>query len=444
MAKHGNVPDFAMEPGGEHRQTRRSMLRLVMAHQLSTLSLSLLTMQARMQLLSVALSGDSRRVAKQVSRGAVFVALSDLLLSPTVGKLSDIIGRKPIMLLAPAVALPCKLLAAARPSVAVLLAERVFCDAFRTIGGTTMAYACICDLYHGEDFTKALGQLNSATGLGIVLAPLVATAFMGQHGNPRRAYWVSAALAMLHLVLGSKLLQETLALTEIRSGTAAGSGRTMVQSCWRALHAVKPPWNCIDLFRRGLRLRLRAMLFAVHCLLEGKALQDQVAVLQVGQGWGTELRSRWTSGLGLAITIGGQGASWLISRFGEHPFTAACHFASFAAFIGLQRSNFWSSLALLCLGQQRRSVSTSWIVAEARQAGVGHGEVIGWMASLRSAADAISSMLYGTVYRVQAKKGREFDVFIVPAALVLLAELLRTYIAVKSVGERKGGGSSVA
>merc|ERR1719362_724078 len=200
MAKQNNVADLDVTPGGEHGRRQQRMLRLVMAHQLSTLSLSLLTMQARVQLLSVALSGDSLRVAKQVSRGAVFVALSDLLLSPTVGKLSDIIGRKPIMLLAPAVALPCKLLAAARPSVAVLLAERVFCDAFRTIGGTSMAYACLCDLYHGEDFTKMLGKLNSATGLGIVLAPLVATALMGKPENPRRAYWASAALAVLHLV----------------------------------------------------------------------------------------------------------------------------------------------------------------------------------------------------------------------------------------------------
>jgi len=406
-----------------------------MAHQLSTLSLSLLTMQARVQLLSVALSGDSLRVAKQVSRGAVFVALSDLLLSPTVGKLSDIIGRKPIMLLAPAVALPFKLLAAIRPSVSMLLAERVFCDAFRTIGGTTMSYACLCDVYHGEDFTKMLGKLNSATGLGIVLAPLVATALMGKPGNPRRAYWASAALAVLHLVLGSSFLQETLALPEPR----AVSGQTILQSCKRALQAVQPAWKCAELFQRGLKLRLRAMLFAMHCLLEGKVLQDQVAVLQVGQGWGTELRSHWTSGLGLATTVGGQGTSWLISRLGEHSFTAVCHISSLAAFMGLRQSYFWSSLALLCLGQQRRTVSTSWIVAEARQAGIGHGQVIGWMASLRSAADALASTLYGTVYRTQAGRGRHFDVFILPAALVLLAELMRTYIAVKGIVQRRGG-----
>merc|ERR1719223_2511579 len=209
MAKQGNVVALGMNLGGQNDRHQQHMLRLVLGHQLSTLSLSLLTMQARVQLLSVAFSGDSQKVAKQVSRGAVFVAFCDLLLSPTVGKLSDIIGRKPIMLLAPAVALPFKLLAAIRPSSTVLLAERVFCDAFRTIGGTTMSYACLCDLYKGEEFTKALGQVNSATGLGIVFAPLVATAFMGQHGNPRRAYWASATLALLHLVLGSKLLQET-------------------------------------------------------------------------------------------------------------------------------------------------------------------------------------------------------------------------------------------
>lgn len=422
--------------------SQRRVMRLVLGHQLSTLSLSLLTMQPRMQLLSKALSGDSTAVARQVNRGAALVALSDLLITPSVGALSDRVGRKPFMLLAPAVALPLKTAVAIWPSVTMLLVERVVCDAFRTLGGTTMSYACLCDRYHGEAYTKALGQLNSATGLGIVMAPLVASVLMGSSGNPRRAYLASAALAVFHLAVGLSTLEET-NLSEMKtpSDFIAAPMRTKGVEVKAKAPLIQPVWKFLKLFTNGRRLRLYTCLFALHCLLEGKVLQDQVAILQVSRGWNVRARSFWTSGLGLAILVGGQGTGELVKRLGEHHFMSSCHAASFAAFIGLQSSTFWSSLAFLSLGQQRRSASTSWVISEACQGGVGRGEAVGWIAGLRSAADILSALLYNFVYRARVAKGRPFDVFILPSLVVFLAELLRRHIAATSANARAGSQS---
>ena len=288
------------------------MLRLILAHQIAALTTSLLTLQPRGQLLMQAFAGDTAAVAGHISRGASLVALWDLLISPSAGALSDRIGRKPLMLLAPAVALPLKLATALRPSAGMLLLERVIGDAMRTIGGTTMAYACLSDLFRGEAYTAALAQVNSATGLGIVVAPLLASLVMVRGGGPRRAYLASALLAGVHLAVGAVFLEETL----LHGGSSAKAGAGAV-----AEPLIRPVARFLRLFTSGARIRLRACLFALHCLVEGKVLQDQVSVLQLSLGWDTHLRARWTSGLGLAILAGGQATGGLVRRLGEHWFS---------------------------------------------------------------------------------------------------------------------------
>ena len=114
------------------------MMSCVLAHQLSTVSISLLTMQPRTQLLARACDNDVPAIAQLINQGAALVATSDFLVSPTVGSLSDRIGRRPCMLFGPAACLPLKVLVALRPTRRILLLERVVCDALRTLTGTTM------------------------------------------------------------------------------------------------------------------------------------------------------------------------------------------------------------------------------------------------------------------------------------------------------------------
>ena len=51
-------------------------------------------------------------------------ALLDILVAPQLGRLSDAIGRKPLLLALPCVALACRGAAAARPTILVLIAVK--------------------------------------------------------------------------------------------------------------------------------------------------------------------------------------------------------------------------------------------------------------------------------------------------------------------------------
>merc|ERR1712183_13521 len=141
-------------------------------------------------------------------------------------------------------------------------------------------------------------------------------------------------------VFGTLLIEETLTyrpvsgnlqpkLAELKSEPAPDSV-VETQQCDKRVLSRLPGF--LSLFTSGPRLLARSTLFASHCLMEGKVLQDQVSVLQIGECWPEESRSRWTSGLGLAILGGAQIVKPCVEKLGEHGFTALCHGTSVAAF----------------------------------------------------------------------------------------------------------------
>eukprot|EP00439_Symbiodinium_sp_Y106_P048341 s1950_g6.t1 len=239
------LSDEAKGAAAENRKRRRS-LAFILFHQLSAVALSILTLHARSQLLLKAFGGDDARVARHVGVGSAMVSFLDLVLSPLAGRASDCFGRRPMMLLLPAVSLPLKLLSLSFPTALVLLVERVITDSLRTLCGTTMTMTCLADLYDGPGYTAALGSLNAATGAALVLAPQLATLLIGRRGvSPRRAFAGAAALAAIHYALASKFLQAE-AVYRYESGYIA--------------HAPKKDYGPLDFTGKiagGLRLDIR-------------------------------------------------------------------------------------------------------------------------------------------------------------------------------------------
>eukprot|EP00929_Paragymnodinium_shiwhaense_P087554 TRINITY_DN47701_c0_g1_i1.p1 TRINITY_DN47701_c0_g1~~TRINITY_DN47701_c0_g1_i1.p1 ORF type:complete len:475 (-),score=115.74 TRINITY_DN47701_c0_g1_i1:33-1457(-) len=411
------------DDGANAEARRRRAAIAVLAHQLSTVSLSLLTLQPRQQLLAEAVGGDSVKLASYMNRSTAILAFSDFLASPHLGALSDRIGRRPLMLLAPVVTLPLKSLAAVRPTAFVLMLERIITDGLRTLCGTTLVCSSLADLYEGKAFTEAMVRVNSASGLAIVLAPLVTSRVINRIGGARAAFVAAAVLAGVHLLVGLRCLDETLGLSrkaaqKARAGPP-GPAKGNSQSAFGFLR----------LFTGGERMRLRAFLLSLHCIIEGKILQDQASILQLSQGWSLEARSKWTSGLGLAILVGTRAAGPLLKRLGEQTFTSACHLFSLIAFLAMRGGYFWGGLVALSFGQQRRTASLSWLVEEAGRAGLGRGETLGCTASLRSAVDFSAAFVYSAAHQLATRRGRPLDLFWLPVLVSIMAEVLRGRVA---------------
>ena len=108
------------------------------------------------------LGNDRVRTARLLGRLSSLAALLDIVVTPQLGRLSDTIGRRPLLLAAPCVTLVVRCLAAARPQVAVLILVKLLSA---TVSSTYMVSlrAAVADTF------KCDAQIKSAQDGAILL-----------------------------------------------------------------------------------------------------------------------------------------------------------------------------------------------------------------------------------------------------------------------------------
>lgn len=125
--------------------------------------------------------------------------------APIVGRLSDLYGRRPILLLALAGSAASLLVAGLAESLAVLIAARTLAGLFG--GSIAAAQAYVADATTKEERPKYMGLLGAAIGLGFVFGPAIGAA-LAQFGFGTAAF-VAAGIATLNLLVASVRLKES-------------------------------------------------------------------------------------------------------------------------------------------------------------------------------------------------------------------------------------------
>ncbi|HMB53536.1 MAG TPA: MFS transporter [Thermoanaerobaculia bacterium] len=151
--------------------------------------------------------------------GILFAAYSasQLVFSPLLGRLSDRLGRRPLLLASIALNVVAHTSFAFAPSFGLLVAARALSGLAAANIGIAMAY--MADVSPRAERSKAMGLLGAAFGLGFVLGPAFGgmLSFVSQIAVPLGA----AALALVNLALASVLLPESLSF-EARRDAADG------------------------------------------------------------------------------------------------------------------------------------------------------------------------------------------------------------------------------
>ncbi len=148
--------------------------------------------------------------------GAIIASFSvmQLFLAPWWGRLSDRIGRRPVLLISNAgsVVAYAMFALAAMPGLApgtalgVLLASRVFAGACGA--NISVAAAYIADITPPEKRSKGMGLIGVAFGLGFILGPAIG-AFSAQGLGLMGPGWVAAALCAINFTLACFILAES-------------------------------------------------------------------------------------------------------------------------------------------------------------------------------------------------------------------------------------------
>lgn len=147
-------------------------------------------------------------------------ALCQLIAGPVLGRMSDTMGRKPLLILSQFGTFIGFLVLAFANSLAIVFLSRVI-DGI-TAGNLSLAQAYIADVTTPENRARSFGVIGIAFGIGFLIGPGL-SAFLAQYGY----VWpilAAACLSALSILCTSVLLPSTEPHVAADDGGAAGPG----------------------------------------------------------------------------------------------------------------------------------------------------------------------------------------------------------------------------
>lgn len=233
-------------------------------------------------------------------------SLTQLLFAPLLGRLSDRVGRRPVLLASIAGGAASYLLFALAPTYGVLLLARSLSGL--AAANYAIAQAYMADVSPPEERSKAMGLVGAAFGLGFVLGPalggLLAHAGTWSGLGHRIVPLTAAALSGINLMIALFGLPESLS-PELRRGATARGGSWLGLSDLRTVARGGP--------LRGLMLLFFLVMFCFSIMETTLALFCQERF-----GFGVRETS-WLFvfvGVVLVVVQGGL-LGRLVRRFGE-------------------------------------------------------------------------------------------------------------------------------
>lgn len=300
-------------------------------------------------------------------------SLTQLVFAPMLGRLSDRVGRRPLLLASITGSVAAYLLFAAAPSYGVLLFARSLSGL--AAANYAIAQAYMADVSAPEERSKAMGLVGAAFGLGFVLGPALG-GILAQTGNPRIVPLAAATLSAMNLFVAFFGLPESLP-PELR-------GRT-VRGAWFGWSDLRAVWRDSPL--RGLMLLFFLVMFCFSMMEATLAL-----FCQQRYGFGVRQTS-WLFvfvGVILVVVQGGL-LGRLVRRYGERSLILSGIVLMAVGLAILPMSQLWVllvSLGLLAVGQGVHNPSSLGLLSRLTDKG-SQGSTIGLSRSFGALARAL-------------------------------------------------------
>lgn len=312
-------------------------------------------------------------------------SLAQLFFAPLVGRLSDRIGRRPVLLGSIAGGVAAYLLFAWASSYAVMLLARGLSGA---AANYAVAQAYMADISTRENRARAMGLVGAAFGLGFVLGPALG-GILAEFGEPRLVPLSAAALSSINFVIALFGLPESL----------PPESRGRRDASWLDVASLRAVWRDVPL--RGL---MALFFLVVLCF----SMMETTLALFCQQFFGFGRReTSWLFvfvGIVLVVVQGGL-LGRLVKRFGERRLIISGIFLMTLGLVLLpltHRSVPWllAGLFLLAVGQGIHNPSSLGLLS--RLTGEGsQGSVIGVSRSFgalsRSIGPAAGTWIFGAL-----------------------------------------------
>jgi len=165
--------------------------------------------------------------ARQIAllSSAYFVA--QFLASPWLGRLSDRVGRRPVLILSQTGTLAALLTSGLASGLFFLYVARIV-DGL-TGGNISVAQAYLSDITDEKNRASGLGVVNASFGTGFIIGPAFG-ALVAAHFGPRVPFFVAAGVSLLTILLSYFLLPESLTPERRKQDLARKAGRPSVSN----------------------------------------------------------------------------------------------------------------------------------------------------------------------------------------------------------------------
>lgn len=257
-------------------------------------------------------------------------SFTQFLSAPVLGRLSDRIGRRPILCISLAGAAGSYLLLAFAGNLWMLFLARALGGIMA--GNISTAFAYVADVTTPQNRAKGMGLIGAAFGLGFIFGPVIGGLLAGP--DPAHADYRSPALAAFALSATAFVLCLTV-LKESLPADVRARERAATMSRWQ--------WLSQALADPGIRLII-VMSFLATFVFAG--METTFAMWSRRQfGWGPEQNGYLFAYVGvLTALIQGGLVGRLARRFGERRLVGA---GAFLLAIGMLLLPFSNSLTLL-------------------------------------------------------------------------------------------------
>ena len=350
---------------------------------------------------------------QQVTALLAVYSLMQLFTAPLWGRLSDRVGRRPVLMVSMAASVLAYLWIGSATALSMLFAARALAGA--CAGNIAAAQAYIADITKPEDRAKGMGLIGAAFGLGFIIGPALGGLLAGNDpatANVETPAWVAAGLSFLAFCGVGLLLAESLPAERRRN----------LRSSRNRIAAI------LDVLRRPVLSRLILIFFLVILAFAG--MESTFALWAIAQfGWGPGQVGYVFAYVGMLSAILQGGLIGRLTRsFGEQRllFCGLAMIGAGLVVLPFARSYFLLALAVsaLALGMGLTQPSLSSLIS--RRAGrEEQGEVLGVSQSVGSLSRVLGPAAAGFFFGEFGHSAAFFwGALLVAAALVIAAKLI--------------------
>lgn len=347
---------------------------------------------ARAPLILAMKKGDASATAKTMGLMSSTAALLEIFMNPVLGRLSDKYGRRPFLMLGPAVTAILHTLVALFPTNLTLnFADRCISGAF-IFAFVAPMQAALQDLLAGRDMTKLAitgARLGSNFGLGFAAGP-----FIGSKLSGGKAFAASAAIFLTNFAYIAANFKETLPEDKRKEFDITAIN----------------PFSFVHLFKTRAMATLSAVIGFSSFAEYANIYDINFLFMKTVMGYGQEQVGRFAGAFGITQILGGRISKKLMETIGLPSYSSLAYAAYFVGFVvmGSAKNAAMLGAALTCMtfGHQRASEAGILLAAHGTAAGMGRGEIQGAQGNLLAVLKIMAPILYGRLFAWSTSEGR--------------------------------------